>query len=392
MGRPKFTTPSRVSAVGARRWVRALVAAVLALAAAAPSSASTLTTDNNTPFPTSTAIVGAQWTSPRYDPPLTQYGDIFPTTWADDDQVYAMINDGGLLAAPYRSRYPAKQWRHGLVRITGRPPNLRFRLVGRGDALGYLYSNGLTSVHGVLYATRVRPWDWSHFRPFKGLYGIAYSRDHGRHWSTPDRRFPDLAGNLNWVQEGRDQTNSDGFLYAIANEREFNASNIYLGRVRSGPSRVSDPKAWRWSNGLTSDGAGWRRSLSLAKPILTWRHGITYPRMSYDPGIGRYLLSFSYSYHNDSWARTYTGGAELVVLEAPHPWGPFSFVFREPYWGPSNGYGGSFPLKWQSADGRDLWMAWAANWFPAGGCLASLDCSGRYGHNLRALHLDVAGR
>ena len=370
-----------------------MAAAVLGLVAAAPTSAGALTTDNNTPFPTSTAIVAAQWTSPRFDPPPTQYGDLFPTTWSDDGNVYAVLDDGGLLSTPYHRNYPAKQWREGLVRISGRPPNVTFHLVGRGDSFGSVYSNGLTSVHGVLYATRVRLWDWTHFRPFAGLFGIAYSRDHGQHWSTPNRRFADLAGNLNWVQEGRDRTNSDGFLYAIANDREFNSSDLYLGRVLPGPPRVTNPSAWQWSNGNTSNGPLWRRSLGLAKPILTWRHRITYPRMSYVPGLGRYLLSFSYSYHNDAWPKTFTGGAELDVLEGKHPWGPFSFVFREPDWGPSNGYAGTFPEKWQSADGRDLWMAWAANWDQAaGGCLAGLDCSGRYGFNLRSLHLDVAGR
>jgi hypothetical protein len=37
-----------------------------------------------------------------------------------------------------------------------------------------------------------------------------------------------------------------------------------------------------------------------------------------------------------------------VILDAPDPWGPFSFVARQPYFGPSNGYDPAFPIKWIS--------------------------------------------
>jgi hypothetical protein len=372
----------------------AAIAALMVVAfVVAPARA--LTMDNNTPFQSSPLIVAARWSSPRYDPPPTQYGDILPTSWADDGSLYAMVDDGGLLNRPYVRRndyYPKRMWKQFLVRISGRPPHVAFRRVGAGEALGHVYSNGFVSVYHTFYATRTRNWNWPGFGPFRGLYNIAYSIDRGRHWIFPAKHFPDRAGNLNWVMEGQDRPNPDGYLYAIANEREFNASQLYLGRVRPTRRQVPNPDAWRWSNGTDRGQPLWRRNLNLAQPILTWPNHITYPRMVFDPGLGRYLLAFSYSYANESNPATFTGGAELVVLESAHPWGPFRFVFREPYWGPSNGYGGSFPIKWQSPDGRRLWMYWAANWdINDGGCLPRLDCSGRYGYNLRELQLSLAG-
>src|ERR1700680_3349669 len=40
-----------------------------------------LSRSNTTRSPTSNFVVGAQWTSPRFDPPANQSGDILPTVW-----------------------------------------------------------------------------------------------------------------------------------------------------------------------------------------------------------------------------------------------------------------------------------------------------------------------
>ncbi len=63
--------------------------------ASAPLAHAYLSTRNISPFPASRTIVGATWTSPRYGPPSNQWGDILPTVWADDDDQYTMVDDGG---------------------------------------------------------------------------------------------------------------------------------------------------------------------------------------------------------------------------------------------------------------------------------------------------------
>ena len=105
--------------------------------------------------------------------------------------------------------------------------------------------------------------------------------------------------------------------------------------------------------------------------------------MTYDKPLGRYLLTFTYSYSSQRPA-LWTGGAELVILEAPTPSGPFSFVARSSDFGPSNGYDAGFPSQWISRDGRDLWLKWAANF---AGCAKGIDCSGKYGFNVARLRL-----
>jgi hypothetical protein len=119
--------------------------------------------------------------------------------------------------------------------------------------------------------------------------------------------------------------------------------------------------------------------------ILSWKGHLTYPQMAYDAPLHRYLLTFTYSYAQTTPAMWRTG-ADLVILEASHPWGPFSFVAHESNFGPSNGYDPGFPVKWISRDGRDLWMKWAANF---NGCAPTLSCAGKYGFNYRRVHLTL---
>jgi hypothetical protein len=110
--------------------------------------------------------------------------------------------------------------------------------------------------------------------------------------------------------------------------------------------------------------------------------------MAYDPGLHRYLLSFTYSYASAPPA-LWRNGSELVIMEAPRPWGPFSFVSRAPYFGPANGYDPAFPVKWISRNGLDLWMIWAANF---AGCARGLSCAAAYGFNYQRVHLTPAAR
>jgi hypothetical protein len=390
-------------------WGRLVFAIPVALAAlvVAPTSswaaAEELSTFNTTPFPTSTLITGATWSTGRYSPPSNQFGDILSTSSSDDDSLFVLINDGGT-----GTKQPAR-WRNSFARVTGSPGELEFTNVGDpGPAktyadvnsnedllsgpLGSYYANGFTVVDGVFYATQVQNWDWNANAPFNGLAGIAYSTDQGKHWQSPKKPFPGPTGNLNFIQYGNNAAAPDGYVYAIATEREFNASTLILGRARADIKDITNPSRWQWSSGTQvvhrKTTTVWTNSISRARPILTWNSHITYPRMSYDEGLRRYLLTFTYSYSNtapDIWKN----GSELVILESPTPAGSFSYVARERYFGPSNGYDPAFPVKWISSTGTDLWMIWAANF---AGCVSGLDCSGAYGFNYRELHLTVAAK
>jgi hypothetical protein len=190
---------------------------------------------------------------------------------------------------------------------------------------------GFTDIKHVFYATQANDWNWSANGPFQGLAGIAYSTDEGKHWHYSSKPFPGPTGNLNWVQYGADAAAPDGYVYALATEREFNASALVLGRAKADIADIIDPARWQWAAGTDAVGGRqnpiWSSSISRAKPILTWNDHITYPRMSYDPALHRYLLTFTYSYAGAPPA-VWKNGSELVILESSEPWGPFSFVAR----------------------------------------------------------------
>jgi hypothetical protein len=369
-----------------------------------PLAGSRLSSSNPTPFPQSKAIVGAYWTSRRYDPPKNQWGDILPMVWADDGNEYTVMDDGG-------TDIPAggPLWSHSFARVTGKPPNVHFTYIGdpkdppphtwvqiakdmaahRGP-LGPFYSTGLLAAGGNLFATQQLNWNWNTNAPFTGLEGIAYSTDRGRHWHDVAKRFPAPLGNLNFVIRGRGGYFADGYAYAIGTEREFNASTLVIGRARPDIADLTDPAKWQWLSGFSDGSTGqpvFSSQGTAPAPIVSWASHITYPQMAYDAPLHRYLLTFTFQYASTP-PSTWKNGSELVILEAPNPWGPFSYVAHEPNFGPSNGYSAGFPVSWISPNGRDLWLKWAANF---AGCAPKLDCSGAYGFNYRRLHLVIAG-
>jgi hypothetical protein len=370
------------------------------------SAVAGLIRNNNTPFPTSKQILFAQFTSPRYSPPKNQSGDILPTVWADNDQQYVLINDGGT-DLPKSGGF----WRNSFARITGTPPHIGFSYVGNPKApppatwsqisknpalhsgpLGPFYSDGFVAIGNTFFATQTAPWNYNHNQPFQGLAGIAYSTNEGGTWTAPSPAQPFAAplGNLSWVLRDRGEAHPDGYVYAINSEREFNASTLILGRALPDVADMTNPASWQWVSGWTQlEGENypvWSNSVTAAIPVASWASHITYPQMSYDAALHRYLLTFTHSYSN-TVPGIWRAGSELDLLEAPHPWGPFSFVAREIDFGPSNGYAAGFPAKWISRNGRTLWMKWAANF---DGCDKGLDCSGAYGFNYEKVQLTVA--
>ncbi|HUA70758.1 MAG TPA: hypothetical protein VMA96_06745 [Solirubrobacteraceae bacterium] len=356
---------------------------------------------NVTPLPASRYITGARWLTGRYDPPSNQWGDILPTVWSDDGSTYVLMDDGGVDVP-----LPGGFWRQSFAKITGTPPSLRFKRVATASTpaprtwgqiggnpdnddgpLGPFYSIGFAEAGGVFYATQQENWNWNVNGLFNGLAGIAYSTNHGKTWSFPAKAFPPPLGNLTFVDGGGPGgAYPDGYMYAIGTEREFNASRLVLGRVATGIANVTDPTKWQWYAGSSAGAPQWSSSVSAAVPVLNWTSHITYPEMTYDAGVHRYLLTFTYSYKNRT-PGVWKGGAELVIAESPTPYGPFSFVAASRDFGPSNGYGAGFPSQWISADGRQLWLKWAANF---DGCAKGLDCSGKYGFNVAKVQLTVA--
>jgi hypothetical protein len=373
--------------------------ALLGLLLAPALARGTLLRSNDSPFPSSSLIRGATWTSARYAPPANQVGDILPTVWASDGNQYTMIDDGETDAGS------TEVWKQSLARVIGTPPHIRIVHVGDptkpsphtfaeihknpslwAGPLGPYYSSGLVAAQKVLFATQENDWQWGINGPFTGLAGIAYSSNYGETWQAGGHPFPAPLGNLSWVIRGEGGYYTDGWVYALATAREFNADVLIMGRSRPDVADMTDPSKWQWISAMPGGVPQFGADVTAAAPIASWPGHITYPQMAYDSPLHQYLLTFTWSY-GATPPGIWRDGSELVILAAPHPWGPFSFVAREPYFGPTNGYGAGFPLQWISRDGHSLWLKWAANF---DGCAPHLDCSGAYGFNYRQLRFTVA--
>jgi hypothetical protein len=321
------------------------------------------------------------------------------------------------------------------------------------------YSVGLTEVNHTFYAPTYNhgyPVVGDHYR---GHARIDYSPAPLSQTSWVHRTvdFPEAVGSgtVSFVEIGQGVPAHDGCsatafphgcIYAIVSEGgyqdakdpngidQFIATELYLALIAVGTrehqyQEVTNPLNWQWFAGFDrADHPMWTpgndkqldrhiRSLSFPRqgrsgcrvvtvPCLFWEQPpghaghVNYPHMANDRALGRYLLTFGDYYYRDFQPPTVKGpmvqgGAELIVLEAPHPWGPWSFVMRSPYLGSGSAYSPSFPVQWEglrTATGQDLWMIWAANF---SGCdkplLVPSDlCQGVYGMNLRRLHLTVA--
>jgi len=322
------------------------------------------------------------------------------------------------------------------------------------------YSVGLTEVDHTFYAPTYDhgyPVVGDHYR---GHARIDYSSapPSQNSWVHGTIDFPASVGSgtVSFVEIGKGAASQDGCsgpafprgcIYAILSEGgyqdpkdpngidQFIATKLYLARMAVGTrehqyQEVTNPLNWQWFAGFDkADHPTWAsgndkeldhsiRSLSVPRqgrsgcgvettPCLFWNQSpgqaghINYPHMAYDRALGRYFLTFTDYYYRDFQPPTESGpmvqgGSELVVLEAPHPWGPWSFVVRSPYLGSGNAYGPSFPVQWQgprTPHGQDLWMIWAANFSGCGKPLLVPEdlCQGVYGMNLRRLHLTLAG-
>jgi hypothetical protein len=322
------------------------------------------------------------------------------------------------------------------------------------------YSVGLTEVNGVFYAPTydrgypvVADHPPGHARMDYSLAPVSRTS-----WVHGTVDFPEVVGSgtVSFVEIGKGAASHDGCpgsafpngcIYAIVSQGgyqdpkdpngidQFIATKLYLARMAPGTAEhhyeeVTNPGNWRWFAGFdAANSPTWingndpnlvRGIRSLSYPrhgsygcrvettgCLFWDQSagnaghLNYPHMAYDRELDRYLLTFADYYYRDFQPPTESGpmvqgGAELRVLEAPHPWGPWSFVARSAYFGSGNAYGPSFPVEWQgprTPAGQDLWMIWAANFAGCGNPLlvpADL-CQGVYGMNLRRLHLTPAG-
>ena len=325
-------------------------------------------------------------------------GDLWPSCWADDDDLYTANGDGSAFAGT--SSRPDMQ----VSRISGMPPHLTGTVLA--DNVGTNWSGpgfnrkptGMLCTHGAIYLA-FQNLDSVGFNSAPAA-SIAKSTDRGVtwHWDTTAPMFGGpgklaLFTTIFFLDFGRSSEHSiDRYVYAYGLDRNWRSQQaLYLGRVPA--SRVQTESAWQFYAGADAKGRPvWTHNITAKQPVLLDTRqvhrdnprenpGSTCPATDsviaqggvvYDKPLGRYLFT--------SWSCT-----THEFYEAPTPWGPWRHLLSHDF-GPERTahnqgqYGTTVPSKFISADGTSFLLQ------------SNVCCSGdSYTFSLRGVQLQVSG-
>lgn len=319
-------------------------------------------------LPPSDVIAKFEWTGERIPYPVPEIkGDTFPMTWADDDAIYASAGD---------PLWGDTEDGLDVQKFTGGPTDYVIEKVNpMNDYRGWGGNGpkpcGMICVDGILYLAfqNMRGMQKPPFS-MKSQHGsdahIFYSPSKGWSWVPalgnigapmfPGHKF----GGPSFINFGKNNANArDGYVYAVSGDQWDNGSNLRLGRVPA--HKIIERGAWEWVAAFSPTGEpAWSADLDEAIPILSLHRHLGLPDMVYLAGIKRYLL-LTWRLHSDFSG---TEGTDLLILDAPEPWGPFSLVHFEEYWQGKafTPYCPRLPLKWLAPDGLSGWLQFSGSW------------------------------
>jgi hypothetical protein len=113
-------------------------------------------------------------------------------------------------------------------------------------------------------------------------------------------------------------------VYAISGGGWYNGCQRWLGRVPE--DSILDRASWEWVSALSPKGdPEWSKDVKLAVPVISHPGYLRMVDMVHLSSLRRYLLlGWRNKVKSDP-----DGGSELIVYDAPEPWGPFTIVYHE---------------------------------------------------------------
>jgi len=165
-------------------------------------------------------------------------------------------------------------------------------------------------------------------------------------------RDPDM--NVSWTYVFFTGSAYDDFSYWENGDAHF------LARVAPDAASVATPAAYHYFCGYSGGAAPrpqWSPDATQAQPVLAFGRMLGQNAVHYNAQIGRWLVANygfvnqagnPWPWHQDAWHVTGTlRRTQLVMLEAPEPWGPWSVFYRDDdfgaAWNGSGAYGTTFP-------------------------------------------------
>ena len=323
-------------------------------------------------IPRSTYIKGFEWCGERIPyPDLDVKGNTFPITWADDGELYASAGDP-LWGESYDGL--------DVEKFSGSPEDYTITKVNAmNDYKGFGGNgpkpSGMICVDGILYLAfqdmlKMKKAPYNLLSQHGSDAHIIYSTNYGSFWvpardNIKEPMFPGHHfGGPSFINYGKNNENArDEYVYAVSADQWDNGSNLRIGRVNK--HHIIEAAAWEWIYSYDASGnPAWINSLDEAIPILSMHRHIGLPEMVYLKGINRYLL-LTWRLHKDF---SPDDGTNLIIMESPEPWGPFSLVYMQEYWEGKqfNPYAPRVPLKWMEDDGVTGWIQFSGAWGSVG--------------------------
>ena len=367
-------------------------------------------------------MIGIEFTGRHAD---YVHADTWYPSWASDDNLYSPWTDGSVNGLGSQSS--GKRATTGSAQIMGDDP-LHLTVTNQGvyasDPSPYAgrYPCGSLVFNGVWYygtyclhpEGTVRhegtDYNWPWLGPF---VGFRYSTDFGKTWTqtpcTPARPLfgesalrgePVKIGSPHFVDFGRNMEHSpDGKAYLVAHgahdgaHRRFafnswiTGDEIYLLRVTPGITNMNNASKYDFFAGHRFLGKPrWTRKLSEARPIAAWRDNMGCVTMTYDAPLKKFLMCVTDGGNTVGYFNSY-------ILESDRITGPFKRLQYLRHFG-EQAYFVNLPSKFISADGRTLWLCYAANFAPDwnGMKILTNPPGSRYGMCLQEVRLLPAGK
>ena len=369
------------------------------------------------PFPPSATLVGVAFTGRH-----AEYtgADTWYPSWAADGNLYSPWTDGNVNGLGSGSG--GENATTGHATILGDDP-LKLTVTNQGvfkssprpyegrypcgslvqDGIWYygtycLHPNGSVPRDGITYN-----WPW--LGPF---VGFRWSTDYGKTWTqtpcTPEKPLfgehalkgePVKIGAPHFVDFGQAlarspdrkaylvaQGASDGANRRFAYNSWITADQVYLIRVAPSIGNMNDASKYEFFAGHNDSGAEvWSGDFAKIKPIAEWRDHAGCVTMTYNAPLQKYLLCVTDGGNTVSRYNTY-------LLESDRLAGPWRLVAHLNNFG-EQAYFVNIPSKFIRADGRTLWLCYAANFSSGWGGITfkSRPPGSRYGMCLQEVRL-----
>ncbi|MHC4229110.1 MAG: serine hydrolase, partial [Planctomycetota bacterium] len=305
------------------------------------------------PYPPSPVIKGIEWAPVETIIRRASGSDNWPTTWADDGNLYSAYGDGWGFEPKTKKKLSL-----GIVKIVGAPTdfqglNVRTETGERiGQGANGAKASGMLMVDGVLYML-VRN---------TGNAQVAWSVDHGKSWDWCDWKFQAGFGAPAFLNFGKDYAGArDRFVYIYSHNAETAydpADEMVMARVPK--SEIKNRSAYEFFKGLDDSGRPvWTKNIRRRGAVFTNPGNCYRSQVSYNAGLNRYLWCQVLPTSKHPQGMRFQGG--FGIYDAPEPWGPWTTVFYTEEWDVGPGETNSFPTKWMSNDGRTCHLVFSGD-------------------------------